>query len=71
MATHIHPAITVSVKSLQISEHEIWRAHYDLAVEAYAAGRLTADQFCARLARLGFAPGEADREAEYHAQIAS
>lgn len=45
----------------------IWRAHYDLAVEAYVAGRLTATEFRARLAQLGFAPGEADREAEHHA----
>jgi hypothetical protein len=44
----------------------IWRAHYDLAVEALAAGRLTAVEFRARLAKLGFLAGEIEKEIALH-----
>jgi hypothetical protein len=50
-----------------VTRDAVWRAHYDLAVEAFVARRLTALEFHVRLAKLGFLAGDIEKEIAHHA----
>ena len=45
-----------------VESHEVWRAHYDLAVQSFVSGHDSPGVFRARLKSLGFLPGEITQE---------